>query len=189
MSIPTIAEAASLIAAKKLSPVELTKACLDRLHATEATLHAFVLPTEERAMADAKAAEAAIMRDGPRGPHARHSDRAEGHRRYRRDRNDMRIEDPGWQRAGEGRGLRREAGRGGHRADGQADDARVRRWRPLVRSAEAARAQSLEPGSFHRRIEQRHRRRRRGRRDLCAASARIPAARSAARRRCAGSRG
>jgi aspartyl-tRNA(Asn)/glutamyl-tRNA(Gln) amidotransferase subunit A len=68
MSIPTIAEASALIAAGKLSPVELTKACLDRLHATEATLHAFVLPTEDRAMADAKAAEAAIMRDGPRGP-------------------------------------------------------------------------------------------------------------------------
>jgi aspartyl-tRNA(Asn)/glutamyl-tRNA(Gln) amidotransferase subunit A len=68
MSIPTIAEAAALIASKQLSPVELTKACLDRLHATEATLHAFVLPTEDRAMADAKAAEAAIMRDGPRSP-------------------------------------------------------------------------------------------------------------------------
>src|SRR5579859_6658722 len=68
MSIPTIAEAATLIAAKKLSPVELTKACLDRLHATEATLHAFVLPTPERAMADARAAEAAIMKDGPSGP-------------------------------------------------------------------------------------------------------------------------
>jgi aspartyl-tRNA(Asn)/glutamyl-tRNA(Gln) amidotransferase subunit A len=68
MSIPTIAEAASLIASKQLSPVELTKACLARLHATEATLHAFVLPTEDRALADAKAAEAAIMKDGPRGP-------------------------------------------------------------------------------------------------------------------------
>ena len=68
MSIPTIAEAAALIASKQLSPVELTKACLDRLHATEATLHAFVLPTEDRAMADAKAAEAEIMRDGPRSP-------------------------------------------------------------------------------------------------------------------------
>jgi aspartyl-tRNA(Asn)/glutamyl-tRNA(Gln) amidotransferase subunit A len=68
MSIPTIAEAAALIAAKKLSPVELTKACLARLHATEATIHAFVLPTEERALADARAAEAAIMKDGPRGP-------------------------------------------------------------------------------------------------------------------------
>jgi aspartyl-tRNA(Asn)/glutamyl-tRNA(Gln) amidotransferase subunit A len=68
MSILTIAEAASQIAAKKLSPVELTKACLARLHATEATLHAFVLPTEERALADAKAAEAAIMKGGPTGP-------------------------------------------------------------------------------------------------------------------------
>ena len=68
MSIPTIAEAASLIAARKLSPVELTRACLDRLHATEDTIHAFVLPTEERALADARAAEAAIMRDGPSGP-------------------------------------------------------------------------------------------------------------------------
>ena len=68
MSIPTIAEASALIAAKKLSPVELTKACLDRLHATEGTIHAFVLPTEDRAMADAKAAEAAIMANGPMGP-------------------------------------------------------------------------------------------------------------------------
>lgn len=67
MSIPTIAEASALIAARKLSPVELTAACLARLHATEATLHAFVLQTEERAIADAKAAEAAIMKDGPKG--------------------------------------------------------------------------------------------------------------------------
>jgi aspartyl-tRNA(Asn)/glutamyl-tRNA(Gln) amidotransferase subunit A len=68
VTIHTIAEAAALIAAKKLSPVELTEACLTRLHATEGTLHAFVLPTEERALRDAHAAEAAIMKDGPRGP-------------------------------------------------------------------------------------------------------------------------
>jgi aspartyl-tRNA(Asn)/glutamyl-tRNA(Gln) amidotransferase subunit A len=68
MSILTIAEASALIAAKKLSPVELTSACLARLHATEATIHAFVLPTEERALADAKAAETAIMKHGPMGP-------------------------------------------------------------------------------------------------------------------------
>ena len=66
--IPTIAEAARLIAAKRLSPVELTQACLDRMHRHDATLHAFILPTEDRALADARAAEAAIMRDGPRGP-------------------------------------------------------------------------------------------------------------------------
>ena len=64
--ILTIAEAAKLLAAKKLSPVELTQSCLQRVHALDATLHAFVLLTEERALADARAAEAAIMKDGPR---------------------------------------------------------------------------------------------------------------------------
>ena len=68
MSIPSLAEAASLIAARKLSPVELTRSCLERLRATEPAIHAFVLPTEERAMADAKRAEAAIMKSGPIGP-------------------------------------------------------------------------------------------------------------------------
>lgn len=68
MSIPTIAVAAKMIAAKQLSPVELTEACLQRVHALDATLHAFVLPTEERAVADAKAVEAAIMKHGPSGP-------------------------------------------------------------------------------------------------------------------------
>jgi aspartyl-tRNA(Asn)/glutamyl-tRNA(Gln) amidotransferase subunit A len=67
-AIPTIAEAARLIAAKKLSPVELTRACLERVHACDRELHSFVLLTEERALADARAAEAAIMANGPRGP-------------------------------------------------------------------------------------------------------------------------
>jgi aspartyl-tRNA(Asn)/glutamyl-tRNA(Gln) amidotransferase subunit A len=67
-NIPTIAEAAKLIAAKQLSPVELTQACLDRVHACDRELHSFVLLTEERALADARAAEAAIMANGPRGP-------------------------------------------------------------------------------------------------------------------------
>ena len=66
--IPTIAQAARLIAAKEISPVELTKACFQRIHALDNTLHAFILPTEERAMADARAAEAEIMAKGPRGP-------------------------------------------------------------------------------------------------------------------------
>jgi aspartyl-tRNA(Asn)/glutamyl-tRNA(Gln) amidotransferase subunit A len=66
-AIPTIAEAARQIAAKQLSPVELTKACLERVHALDRELHAFVHLTEERALAEARAAEAAIMADGPRG--------------------------------------------------------------------------------------------------------------------------
>jgi aspartyl-tRNA(Asn)/glutamyl-tRNA(Gln) amidotransferase subunit A len=67
-AIPTIAEAARQIAAKQLSPVELTKACLDRVHALDDRLHAFVHLTEERALAEARAAEAAIMAAGPSGP-------------------------------------------------------------------------------------------------------------------------
>jgi aspartyl-tRNA(Asn)/glutamyl-tRNA(Gln) amidotransferase subunit A len=67
-AIPTIAEAARLIAAKHLSPVELTRACLDRVQALDGRLHAFVHLTEERALNEARTAEAAIMRHGPRGP-------------------------------------------------------------------------------------------------------------------------
>ncbi len=66
-TIPTIAEAARLIAAKELSPVELTRACLDRVHALDNQVHAFIHLTEERAIAEARAAEAAIMKNGPSG--------------------------------------------------------------------------------------------------------------------------
>jgi aspartyl-tRNA(Asn)/glutamyl-tRNA(Gln) amidotransferase subunit A len=66
--IPTIAQAAHLIAQKKLSPLELTQDCLKRIHAHDATLHAFVLVTEERALLEAKAAEATIMQTGPISP-------------------------------------------------------------------------------------------------------------------------
>ncbi len=66
-AIPTIAEAARLIATRQLSPVELTRACLDRVHALDNRLHVFVHLTEERALAEACAAEAAIMAGGPKG--------------------------------------------------------------------------------------------------------------------------
>ena len=65
-AIPTIAEAARQIAAKQLSPVELTKACFDRVHSFDHQLHAFVHLTEERALAEAQAAEAAIMAGAPK---------------------------------------------------------------------------------------------------------------------------
>lgn len=66
--IPTIAEASKLIAEKKLSPVELTKACLARVNALDERLNAFILPTEERALADARAAEARVMAGAAKGP-------------------------------------------------------------------------------------------------------------------------
>ncbi|MGH7048124.1 MAG: amidase [Stellaceae bacterium] len=66
--IPTIAEAARLIAKRELSPVELTRACFARIHALDHQLHTFVHLTEERAMAEARAAERAIMAGAPKGP-------------------------------------------------------------------------------------------------------------------------
>jgi aspartyl-tRNA(Asn)/glutamyl-tRNA(Gln) amidotransferase subunit A len=67
-AIPTIAEAAKLIAAKQLSPVELTQACLERVRKLDNRLCAFVHLTEERALAEARAAEAAVMAGGRKGP-------------------------------------------------------------------------------------------------------------------------
>src|SRR6195256_3185333 len=67
-SIPTIAQAARQIASKQLSPVELTRACLQRVEAFDSRLHAFIHLTEDRALAEARAAEAAIMANGPTGP-------------------------------------------------------------------------------------------------------------------------
>jgi aspartyl-tRNA(Asn)/glutamyl-tRNA(Gln) amidotransferase subunit A len=64
----TIAEAASLIAAGKLSPVELTEACLSRIDALDNQLDSFVTLTAERARAEARAAEAAIRDSGPKSP-------------------------------------------------------------------------------------------------------------------------
>ena len=69
MEIPlTVAGAARQIAAKQISPVELARAYLDRIGRIDAHVHSFLLVTEERALADARAAEARIMRDGPKGP-------------------------------------------------------------------------------------------------------------------------
>ena len=55
MSFFTIADAARLIAARKISPLELTQVCLQRIKALQPTLHAFVTLTEEPALKQAKA--------------------------------------------------------------------------------------------------------------------------------------
>jgi aspartyl-tRNA(Asn)/glutamyl-tRNA(Gln) amidotransferase subunit A len=64
---PSITAAAEQIAARKLSPVELAKACLARAKALDPVLHAFILLTEERALADATAAEARMMQNALKG--------------------------------------------------------------------------------------------------------------------------
>src|ERR1700761_6841148 len=64
----TIAEASNLIRSKKLSPVELTSAYLDRIKALNDTLHAYILPLGESALAEAKKAEAEIAAGRWKGP-------------------------------------------------------------------------------------------------------------------------
>ena len=58
MDILTIADASRQIAAKSISPVELAQDCLQRIEALDGTLNSFIQVTPDRAMADARAAEA-----------------------------------------------------------------------------------------------------------------------------------
>jgi aspartyl-tRNA(Asn)/glutamyl-tRNA(Gln) amidotransferase subunit A len=65
---PSIAEAARQLASKAISPVELTRHCLDRIGKLDPAINAFLLQTPERALADAKAAEARFMTGASLGP-------------------------------------------------------------------------------------------------------------------------
>jgi aspartyl-tRNA(Asn)/glutamyl-tRNA(Gln) amidotransferase subunit A len=64
----TITEAASLIKRRHLSPVALTRAFLDRVAAIDPQLDAYLLITAERALDEARAAEAEILAGNYRGP-------------------------------------------------------------------------------------------------------------------------
>ncbi|HSE20267.1 MAG TPA: amidase [Pyrinomonadaceae bacterium] len=64
----SISEAAELLRPKTISPVELTKACLDRIESLNPVLNAFITVTDEAAMAQARVAEDEIQRGHWRGP-------------------------------------------------------------------------------------------------------------------------
>jgi aspartyl-tRNA(Asn)/glutamyl-tRNA(Gln) amidotransferase subunit A len=64
----TIAELATRLASRELSPVEVTEAYLSRIEEFNGAVHAYVLVTADRARADAKAAEAEIASGELRGP-------------------------------------------------------------------------------------------------------------------------
>ena len=63
-----IAEAGEQIRARKLSPVELTKALLERIDRLDPKYHAFIKVTPDIALQAAKDAEAEIGRGNVRGP-------------------------------------------------------------------------------------------------------------------------
>ena len=68
LSYLTIAELEPLLRHRQLSPVELVRACLDRIHALEGRLHAFITLMEESALEEARAAEQAIASGDYKGP-------------------------------------------------------------------------------------------------------------------------
>src|SRR5256885_7374473 len=61
-------ELVTMIRAKQLSPVELTRAALERIERVNPTLNAFCTLTADTALARARDAEAAVMGGGPLGP-------------------------------------------------------------------------------------------------------------------------
>ena len=64
----TIGDAATLLQDRKLSPVELTHAFLNRIEATDDKLHSFITVLKDQAIADARTAEAEIIAGNYKGP-------------------------------------------------------------------------------------------------------------------------
>src|SRR5262245_57146804 len=68
MTSLTIQDASEELRKKRISPVELTKACLARIERLNPTLNAFITVTADSALATAREAEAEIQRGRWRGP-------------------------------------------------------------------------------------------------------------------------
>jgi aspartyl-tRNA(Asn)/glutamyl-tRNA(Gln) amidotransferase subunit A len=64
----TLSEAADLVRSRKVSPVELTRVCLDRIQRLQPRLNAFITITGESALAEARAAETEVHAGRWRGP-------------------------------------------------------------------------------------------------------------------------
>jgi aspartyl-tRNA(Asn)/glutamyl-tRNA(Gln) amidotransferase subunit A len=67
-TLETIVELAPRLRRKEVSPVELTRACLDRIEKLNPLLNAFVTVTADSAMQQARSAESEISRGNWRGP-------------------------------------------------------------------------------------------------------------------------
>src|SRR5215469_4055302 len=62
-----LAEAAELVKSKRVSPVELTRTCLERIEKLDPLLNAFITITAESALSEARAAEQEISQGRCRG--------------------------------------------------------------------------------------------------------------------------
>jgi aspartyl-tRNA(Asn)/glutamyl-tRNA(Gln) amidotransferase subunit A len=67
LTLETIVELAPRLRRKEVSPVELTRACLERIEKLNPALNAFITVTAESALADARAAESEISSGAWRG--------------------------------------------------------------------------------------------------------------------------
>jgi aspartyl-tRNA(Asn)/glutamyl-tRNA(Gln) amidotransferase subunit A len=68
LSYLSIAEAAAGLRHKEFSPVEITEACLQRIHALDGKLHSFITLTADLALSRAKQAEQELQSGKDRGP-------------------------------------------------------------------------------------------------------------------------
>lgn len=68
LTAASLSEASELVRSRKVSPKELTAACLARIQRLNPVLNAFITVTAEQAMADAGSAEAEITKGRWRGP-------------------------------------------------------------------------------------------------------------------------
>jgi aspartyl-tRNA(Asn)/glutamyl-tRNA(Gln) amidotransferase subunit A len=64
----TIREASRLLKDRKLSPVDLTRAFLSRIEQLDGKLQAYITVLSDRALSEARSAEAEILRGDYRGP-------------------------------------------------------------------------------------------------------------------------
>jgi aspartyl-tRNA(Asn)/glutamyl-tRNA(Gln) amidotransferase subunit A len=67
-ALESIVELGPRLRRKEVSPVELTRACLDRIEKLNPALNAFITVTAESALGEARAAETEILRGEWRGP-------------------------------------------------------------------------------------------------------------------------
>jgi aspartyl-tRNA(Asn)/glutamyl-tRNA(Gln) amidotransferase subunit A len=68
LAMLSLADASELVRSKKVSPVELTSACLARIERLNPLLNAFITVTGETALAAARAAESEVANGKRRGP-------------------------------------------------------------------------------------------------------------------------